>query len=326
MARVVYVCPDQPTAVAWVAKFIIAWCSEHPLQGLGGATGRTFINVWEWIWAHLDDAGVRERLVQEDIVFLDEYFGAYPSYYHWAWRNLRVGCGGFHPDHVKLPRGIFYELGQIVSSHRLDAILRETTGEWEARTEPGEDGNPPEVWIRLDASHPVLQEIRHALDYYESVVQLHCNRLQLLGIGVGGAIAVNPQAGGHIGFVECGAAAGGTSTMLVRTAPSTQEANRPDFELTGADGPVTLEPARYAVTQGISSILSAGALLLAAWGAGKCAAVQRMLLGTPGPLNPAAWVQTHSHVTVVIDAAAYGCRDAAELRERGWEVEFVPRS
>jgi len=279
--------------------------------------------VWDAIWAQLDaNPAARERVVTQSVVFLDEYFGALPSYYHWAWRTLRVDRDGFSAAHIHLPRGLFFESGQIVSSTRLEEILREHPADWKACTVAGEQDSPPEIRITPDATHPVLKEIGRSLYAYECAVQLQNRRLQLLGIGVGGAIATNPQAGGHIGFVECGAAASDTGVMLVRTAPSTRNANRDDFLLHNGDGPATFEPALHAVTQGIGSILSASHLLMAAWGQTKRAAVERMLLGTPGPLNPAAWVQTHQRVTVCLDPAAFGTLPQAVLHERGWEVEF----
>jgi glucosamine-6-phosphate deaminase len=148
-------------------------------------------------------------------------------------------------------------------------------------------------------------------------------RLQLLGIGVGGAIKTDPDAGCHIGFVECGAAAEDTGTMLVRLAPSTIEANKDDFLLVNADGDVLLEPSHYAVTQGISTILSAAELLMMAWGRSKQQAVERMFLEAPGPKNPAAWIQRHPNVTVFLDRAALGTLDPVVLEAGGWSVRFL---
>ncbi len=246
------------------------------------------------------------------------------SYYRWAYQNLRIGQPvGFEPTNVFVPRGCFYFDDQIVSSTRLDSILRAHPDQWEARTEPGEDGIPPEIRIKQNGAHPLLQQIRDALENYEVLVQQYSERLQILGIGIGGAIESNPQAGGHIGFVECGAAAEDSTTMLVRLAASTLKANASDFAFRDEDGqPITFEPARFAITQGIRSVLSAGAIMLLAWGKKKQAAVERLLLGTPGPQNPAAWLQTHDDVTVFVDADAFGTLDPAALKRRGWKVEI----
>lgn len=326
MSKQLYVFSQKPAAVAATADYLLDWCAANPGAALGGATGRSPIGVWEAVWEQLDGARREQKaaFLDRDVFFLDEYFGAYPSYYHWAWRNLAVGRGGFSSDRVFTPRGCFFENSRVVSSGRLEEILADWPDDWEAKTSLGEDGNPPEVRIRKSAEHPVLAEIRQSLDDYDGLVRDHGDRLQLLGIGVGGAIARDAEAGGHIGFVECGAADRDSRTMLVRLASSTRQANRDDFLLTSADGDARLEPSSHAVTQGVSTILSAGRLLLMAWGESKREAVSRMFLGTRGPKNPAAWVQTHDAVMVFLDRAAMGELDAAELEERGWSVEFDP--
>lgn len=313
-----------------VGSYVIDWCLAHKGYGLGGATGNSPIPLWASIWSQLagDRSADREAVTSQEIFFLDEYLGAFPSYYHWAWRNLRVGRGGFEAARVHVPHGMFLEqtLGRehrIVTSEALDTILdatgsgQSTPGEWEPRTENGEDGFPPEVRILDHATHPVLCDIRDSMRRYDALVRSHSRRLQILGIGVGGAIDHDPEAGGHIGFVECGAAAGDTGVMLARLARSTVQANADDFLL---KGDALLEPTRFAVTQGIATILSAGELLLLAWGASKQKAVERMLLGVPGPKNPAAWAQKHPNVTVFLDRAAFGDLNADELRARGYEV------
>lgn len=328
MSKQVFVYPQKDSAVAATAEFILDWCAAHPGAGLGGATGRSPIGVWKAIWDRLGGPRREEKqaFVDRNVVFLDEYFGAFPSYYHWARRNLRAGGGGFAAERIFTPRGCFFEKGRIVSSGWLEEILEECQSDWEPRTLAGEDGSPPEVRIRHAAEHPVLAEIRQALADYDLLVRDHSDRLQLLGIGMGGAIEHDEEAGGHIGFVEYGAADGDSTTMLVRLAPSTRDANRSDFLLRSADGDVHLEQSWFAVSQGISSILSAGRLLLMAWGASKQEAVSRMFLGTPGPKNPAAWLQTHDAATVFLDEAALGGLSLEALEERGWSVElgFAP--
>jgi glucosamine-6-phosphate deaminase len=324
MSKQIFVYPTQNAAVSATADFVLDWCAAHPGAALGGATGRSPIGVWRTIWERL--AGRRKAahaaFVARNVVFLDEYFGAYPSYYHWACRNLRVGDGGFAAERVFTPRGCYFEQGRIVSSSRLEEMLGDWPEDWRGHTLPGEDGVPPEVRILPTAGHPVLVEMRQALEEYDRLVRDHAERLQLLGIGVGGAIAHDPQAGGHIGFVEYGAADGETKTMLVRLAPSTSQANAGDFRLQNADGDVLIEPSWFAVTQGISTILSASHLLMMAWGKTKREAVARMFLGEPNPKNPAAWIQTHDAATVFLDRAALGDLDERNLRQRGWTVTF----
>jgi 6-phosphogluconolactonase/glucosamine-6-phosphate isomerase/deaminase len=327
MSKHVFVFDCKEAAVAATAEFILDWCAEHPGAALGGATGRSPIGVWEAIWSALAGPrrAERRRFLERNVVFLDEYFGAYPAYYHWAYRNLRQGAGGevgFAAERVFTPRGAYFENGRIVAGSRLEEILADWPEDWQSWTLPGEDGTPPEVRIQPGAEHPVLAEIRQSLDDYDRLVRDHGDRLQLLGIGVGGAIAHDLEAGGHIGFVEYGAADGDSRTMLVRLAPSTIEANRDDFLLTSSDGAVRLEPSSFAVSQGISTILSAGRLLLLAWGAAKQEAVSRMFLGEPGPKNPAAWIQTHPAATIFMDRGAFGELDRGLLHDRGWSVAF----
>ncbi len=326
MSKQVFVFRQKEEAVAATAEFILDWCASNPGVALGGATGRSPIDVWRTIWERLDGPRQDEKpaFLARNVVFLDEYFGAYPAYYNWAWRNLRVGVGGFSAERVFTPRGCYFEDGRIVSSSRLEEILNDWPDDWTACTLPGEEGSPPEIRIKPDAEHPVLADIRQTLNDYDQLVRDQGARLQLLGIGVGGAIDRDEEAGGHIGFVEYGAADPETRTMLIKMAGSTQRANRNDFLLQNADGPVSLEPSTYAVTQGISTILSAGHLLLMAWGASKREAVSRMFLGAPGPKNPAAWIQTHKVATVFLDEGAFGSIAPKQLEERGWRVEFDP--
>jgi len=336
MAKRLFVYETKSDAIPKVGSYIIDWCVENEGCGLGGATGRSPIDVWKWIWDELESGRRhdREALVGQDVVFLDEYLGAFPAYFHWAWRHLRIGQAGigFSADKVFVPRGCFFEPYQnrIISSSRLEEILSEWTECWDGFTEPGEGNKLPEIRIKenpvdADAIHPVLAKIRETLKDYDSIVHTHSKRLQLLGLGIGGSIQHDKEAGGHIGFVESGAAARDTQTMLVRLARSTISANEPDFLLRNEDGDVSLEPSHFAVTQGISSILDfTGELLLMAWGQSKQLALHRMFLGTPGPKNPAAWLQNHKHdnVTVFVDRAALGELDQRILEERGWSVEF----
>lgn len=311
-------CPSKTFGEQMAARYLVHWAKLHPESGFGGATGNSPIGVWREVFILIGDGGpfadAHQAVTGQPIVFLDEYFGALPSYYPWAWRNLRVGrSGGFDPDNVFVPRGYFFFDDHIVNGARLQRILDTHPDSWEAKTEVFGNGLPPEVRIKQTAGHPVLRKIRDALDIYEALVQQYSERLQILGIGVEG----------HIGFVERGAAAEDTTTMLVRLSPSTLVANRSDFAFKDEAGdPITFEPATFAITQGIRSVLSAGTIMMLAWGAKKREAVKDMLLGTPGPQNPAAWLQTHDDVVVFVDADAFGSLDERTLRHRGWQLEI----
>lgn len=313
MAQHIGIYPDTASGIEGAAEFLLDWNWRTNGVALGGATGNSPVGVWASVWQKLARRPEAARkLVQRKIAFLDEYFGSFPCYHHWAWRNLCIGRGGFPAELVSVPRGCFYEGNRIVTSARLDAILTETTEQWTAMTEPGEDGELPEIHIKDTATHPVLCQIRDSMAAYDHFVRALPNRLQILGVGVKG----------HIGFVERGAATRDTGVLLAKLASSTLKANEEDFRFRNSDGEdVSLEPAHYAITQGIGTVLSAGHLLMLAWGAKKHAAVERMLLHDPGAQNPAGWIQEHEHVTVIVDAAAFGGLNESDLAARGFRVE-----
>jgi 6-phosphogluconolactonase/glucosamine-6-phosphate isomerase/deaminase len=308
---------------------------------MGGATGRTQLGVYRRLFELYDEhqnAPESERgqsrvdFSNVEIYFLDEYFGAAPLYYSYARQHLRVGKGGFHADNIWVPRGCFFAPvrtgGRLVNSDMLDAILAQTTGQWKERFEVGEDDErheKPEIFIKPEATHPVLKKIRRSnRAYHKRVCTRGKGRIALLGLGTHG----------HIGFVECGAAPplsdpddkeskwkGKSEVMLVRLSARTQSDNEADFLLTNGDGNrADLEESRYAITQGIDTIMSAGELLLAAHGGKKAPAVKRMLLDNPGPQNPAGFIQRHKKVRVYLDLAAFGDLQPEELAGRGYEV------
>jgi 6-phosphogluconolactonase/glucosamine-6-phosphate isomerase/deaminase len=321
----IFVYADAETSSKYEARYLLRRMKEDGAVTLGGATGRTQVEVYRQLFLLLKPLVEHEfPLSKAEIFFLDEYFGAAPLYHAYARQHLRAGQRlGFRADNIWVPRGCFFTSastgGKLVDSDMLDRILKQTKGEWEERTEPGEDGNPPEIYIRPEASHPVLREIRQSNRAFDERVRTSgAARIALLGLGTSG----------HIGFVERGAAPAangdiaGSGVMLVRLSPSTLDANAADFSLTNGDGAVVeLERPRYAITQGIGTILSAGELVLAAHGAKKYNAVRRMLLEEPGPQNPAGFVQRHHTLRVFLDREALGEIHPQELQDRGFEVE-----
>lgn len=313
MARVVQVWPTDAVGKEAAANFLLDWNWRTNDAAIGGATGNSPVGVWQQVWKNLErHPEAWRKLVARSVGFLDEYLGAFPSYHHWVWRNLKIDRGGFPAKRVSLPRGCFFEDDRIVTSARLDQILEETQGQWTAGTVPGPDGELPEIRISASATHPVLCQIRDSVAAYDQRVRALPNRLQILGIGVEG----------HIGFVEQGAAARDTRTMLVRLAQSTRRANEDDFRFRDAEGnEVLLEPAHYAITQGIDTVLSAETILMLAWGGKKREAVARMLTDQPGPLNPAGWIQQHEQVTVILDQAALGDLTEQTLAARDFRLE-----
>lgn len=308
----IFVDRDAQTSQRRAARHILGRWLEGPPWILGGATGRTQRGIYRLLFQmarqrEIDFRGARA-------FFLDEYFGTYPAYHHYAMQHLRVGeHKGFRQEDVYLPRGCFFEEDdRPVTGDRLEQILQETPGQWEAKGEPGEDGVPPEIWIDPHASHPVLRAIRQSnLRYEERLQTIGKGRLQLLGIG----------RTGHIGFVEPGCATEESTTMLVRLSRTTYRDNAPDFNLRDGDGnKVRIQPAGFAITQGIRSIVSSAELVLSAHGASKQAAVRKMLLAPPSPQNPAGYVTTHPCTSIFLDLAAWGDLDPDELQQRGFKV------
>jgi len=111
--------------------------------------------------------------------------------------------------------------------------------------------------------------------------------LQLLGIG----------SDGHIGFNEPSSSLG-SRTRLKTLTEETRRANARFF-----DGDADAVP-RYALTQGIGTILEARHLVLLASGPAKAEAVAAAIEGPLTASLPASALQLHPHATVVIDGTA----------------------
>jgi glucosamine-6-phosphate deaminase len=69
-------------------------------------------------------------------------------------------------------------------------------------------------------------------------------------------------------------------------------------------GPV--EPARSAVTLGVTTILAAGSVLVVASGAGKAEALDHLLNGPEEPAWPVTWLRRHPRLTVAVNATEGG--------------------
>lgn len=110
--------------------------------------------------------------------------------------------------------------------------------------------------------------------------------LQLLGVGHNG----------HIGFNEPAEALVG-GTHVTDLEPATIAANARFFERE------ELVP-RQAITMGVASILKARQILLVARGADKAQIVKQALTGPISTACPASLLQTHAHVTVMLDKEA----------------------
>jgi glucosamine-6-phosphate deaminase len=111
--------------------------------------------------------------------------------------------------------------------------------------------------------------------------------LQLLGVG----------SDGHIGFNEPGSSLA-SRTRLKTLTGQTRKDNARFF---GGDPDAV---PRHCLTQGIGTILEARHLVLLASGAGKAAAVRRLVEGPVSASCPASALQLHPHVSVLLDADA----------------------
>jgi 6-phosphogluconolactonase/glucosamine-6-phosphate isomerase/deaminase len=288
-----------------------AWRSGA-LAGLGGATGRTM----RGISARLLDRAAASRVSLRDVPvwFLDEYFG-HATYLTYALQHLGTDRPeGFAPGSVRVPRGLFFDADDRRTSNAdLERILEETRNvDWRPEGEAVGGEEPPIVRFAESPSHPVLREIAASCARFDRDVRTRgAGRTALLGIGTDG----------HVGFVERGAGLRESGTMLVRLAATTRRDNAADFALTDGDGhAVRLEPARFAVTQGIATIVSAASVWLVAHGAKKSAAVRRMLTEAAGPQNPAGYVAEHSDVRIFLDRGAWGTLDRHDLAAGDWTV------
>lgn len=131
---------------------------------------------------------------------------------------------------------------------------------------------------------------RRECEEYEAAIDASAGvDLQVLGIGQNG----------HIGFnePECDLHA---FTHLTDLTPSTIAANARFFERAG-DVPC------QALTMGMASIMKARKILLLVTGAGKHAALQKLLGGEITTAVPATLLKLHPDVTVICDRAAADC-------------------
>lgn len=122
--------------------------------------------------------------------------------------------------------------------------------------------------------------------------------LQLLGIGLNG----------HIGFNEPGSSLA-SRTRPVRLSRLTRRTNASHFQAP-EDVP------QRAITQGVGTIMRAGAIVLMATGRRKAPAVARAVEGPVSSAVPASALQLHTDTTYVLDEpAASELTFSLELRE-----------
>lgn len=121
---------------------------------------------------------------------------------------------------------------------------------------------------------------------YDQVIKDHPIDLQILGIGTNA----------HLGFNEPGSSFDGL-TEKVELTDDTIEANKRFFE--SAD-----EVPRHAYSMGLASIMSAGKIMLLAYGENKAEAISNAINGPVTEDVPASILQKHKDVVFILDEAA----------------------
>lgn len=285
----IVVCKDYEEMSQKGKDFIISELKRDSSLALGGATGNTPKRLYELLAQSGFDFSERK------IWFLDEYFGKM-SYYQYAVNFLHNNFPqgrGFRLENIHIPQGIFYWNNQTAHSETLSQILLENKNDYHMLG--------PEVSIYAEAMNGLLKQIRRSNRNYEH--SLPVNRLQILGIGVEG----------HVGFNEKGTRK--TSlTHLTLLDESTLTANESDF----ADGIRT----KYALTQGIQSIMRAKYAVLFASGEKKAEAVHGFLLGD----NSASALRNHENLAVFLTRdilARFTDKDKIKLRHSYFIVDFA---
>ena len=144
----------------------------------------------------------------------------------------------------------------------------------------------------------ICLENTHVPNGVASDLAAECARYEQMVEALGGVdlMVLGMGTNGHIGFNEPGSPGDGY-THVVDLLGNTIADNSVYFN-DPADVP------RRALTMGIASILAARSILLVVKGVSKAAALKAALKGPVTQELPASFLQTHSNVTVVLDAGA----------------------
>jgi glucosamine-6-phosphate deaminase len=126
-------------------------------------------------------------------------------------------------------------------------------------------------------THP--ENIEKTCRDYENLLRKNKIDLQILGLGVNG----------HIGFNEPGSSIK-SRTRKIKLSQTTKNSNKIHFI--------------YALTEGVSTILKSGKILLLATGEHKAKAVKEMLDSPVNAKCPASFLRRHSDVTILLDEKA----------------------
>ncbi len=126
----------------------------------------------------------------------------------------------------------------------------------------------------------------YCIDYEKSIKRNGGIDIQILGLGLNG----------HIGFNEPGSKKE-SLTRKVELSDSTRVAAKKYFLKK------ELVP-RYAISMGLQVILEAREIIVMAWGEQKADIVKECIEGEVSRRIPGSFLQTHSNVKVILDAAA----------------------
>lgn len=139
--------------------------------------------------------------------------------------------------------------------------------------------------------------------------------LDLLVIGVGEQ--------GQVGFNEAGSN-DKSRTRVVRLSYGSRKRQSANFNNDMASTP------DKAITVGISTMLSAGRIILMAWGEDKAAAVKAIAEGEVDPSCPASYLQRHDHISFYVDEAAASLLTRSEapwmVGPCDWTPKFVRKA
>lgn len=147
------------------------------------------------------------------------------------------------------------------------------------------NASPDQIHLPNGKAHDLKQE---CLEYEQLIQNVGHIDLQILGIGING----------HIGFNEPGTPFD-SRTDVVQLTDSTIQVNSRFFKSSD-------EVPNQAITMGIGTIMESKEIIMLISGEHKADALHRTIYGEVTENFPASVLQTHDHVTVIADAAAFG--------------------
>ena len=134
----------------------------------------------------------------------------------------------------------------------------------------------------------------------QDVVSEYCAQYDKLATGLD-LLVIGMGEQGQVGFNESGSTPK-SRTRTVRLSYKSRKRQAKNF-----NHDIALTPDK-AITIGIGTMLTAGRIILMAWGEDKVSAVKAVAEGRPDPLCPASYLQLHDNISLYVDEVA-----AAEL-------------